>query len=33
LLGFILAENGLEEIFSSISLLTDGIGIFEIPLS
>jgi hypothetical protein len=27
------AEKGLEEIFSSIGLLTDGIGTFEIPLS
>lgn len=33
LLEFILAENGLLDIFSSIGLLTDGIGTLEIPLS
>jgi hypothetical protein len=33
LLGFILAEYGLDEMFSSIGLLTEGIGMFEIPLS
>jgi hypothetical protein len=27
------AENGFEEIFSSIGRLTDGIGTFEMPLS
>jgi len=33
LLEFILAEKGFEEIFSSIGRLTEGIGIFEMPLS
>lgn len=33
LLEFILAENGLDEIFSSIGLLTEGMGILEMPLS
>jgi len=33
LLEFILAENGFEEIFSSIGRFTDGIGILLMPLS
>jgi hypothetical protein len=33
LFGFILAEYGLEEMFSSIGLLTEGMGTFEMPLS
>ena len=33
LLEFILAENGLEDMLSSIGRLTDGMGIFEMPLS
>jgi hypothetical protein len=33
LLGFIFAEYGLDEMFSSIGLFTDGIGMLEIPLS
>jgi hypothetical protein len=30
---FILAEKGLEAIFSSIGRMTDGIGTFDIPES
>jgi len=33
LFEFILAEKGLEEIFSSIGRLTEGMGMFDIPLS
>ena len=33
LLEFILAEKGLDEMFSSIGLLTEGIGMLEMPLS
>ena len=33
LLEFILAEKGFDEIFSSIGLFTDGIGILDMPLS
>ena len=33
LLEFILAEKGLADMFSSIGRLTDGIGMFEMPLS
>ena len=33
LLEFILAEKGLDEIFSSIGRLTDGIGMLDMPLS
>ena len=33
LFEFILAEKGLADMFSSIGRLTDGIGMFEIPLS
>jgi len=33
LLEFILAEKGLEDMLSSIGRLTDGIGMFEMPLS
>ena len=30
---FILAEKGLEEMFSSMGRLTEGMGTFEMPLS
>ena len=30
---FILAENGFEEMFSSIGRLTEGMGTLEMPLS
>ena len=33
LLEFILAENGFDEMFSSIGRFTDGIGTLEMPLS
>ena len=33
LLEFILAEKGLEDMLSSIGRLTDGMGMFEMPLS
>lgn len=33
LLEFILAENGFDEIFSSIGRFTDGMGMLLIPLS
>jgi hypothetical protein len=33
LFEFILAEKGLAEIFSSMGLLTEGMGMLEIPLS
>jgi len=33
LLGFILAEYGFELMFSSMGRFTEGIGMFEIPLS
>ena len=33
LLGFIFAEYGVDEIWSSMGLFTDGIGTLEIPLS
>ena len=33
LLEFILAEKGLVEMFSSMGLFTEGIGLFEMPLS
>lgn len=33
LLEFIFAEKGLVEMFSSIGLFTEGIGLFEMPLS
>ena len=33
MLEFILAENGLVEMFSSMGLFTEGIGLLEIPLS
>ena len=33
LLVFIFAEKGAEDTFSSMGLLTDGMGTLEIPLS
>jgi hypothetical protein len=33
LLEFMRAEKGLEEIFSSMGLLTDGMGMLLMPLS
>ena len=33
LLEFILAEKGFVEMFSSIGRFTEGIGLFEMPLS
>jgi hypothetical protein len=33
LFEFILAEKGLEEMFSSMGRFTEGIGMFEMPLS
>jgi|LauGreSuBDMM15SN_2_FD.fasta_scaffold3152244_1 hypothetical protein len=33
LLEFILAEKGREDMLSSIGRLTDGMGMFEMPLS
>ena len=33
LLEFILAENGREDMLSSIGRLTDGMGMLEMPLS
>ena len=33
LLEFIFAEKGLVEIFSSIGLFTEGIGLLEMPES
>ncbi len=33
LLEFILAEKGLVEMFSSMGRFTEGIGLFEMPLS
>ena len=33
LLEFIFAENGLEEMCSSMGLFTDGIGMLDMPLS
>ena len=33
LLEFILAEKGLVEMFSSMGRFTDGMGLFEMPLS
>lgn len=33
LLEFILAEKGFVEMFSSMGLFTEGIGLLEMPLS
>lgn len=33
LLEFILAEKGFVEMFSSMGLFTEGIGLFEMPES
>lgn len=33
LLEFMRAEKGFEEIFSSMGLLTEGMGTLEMPLS